>query len=50
MQRIDVLFPEPFGPRKPVTRPGVTVNDKESTAVVDPYFLVKPSTAITVVT
>jgi len=50
MQRIDVLFPEPFGPRKPVTRPGVTVNDNESTAVVDPYFLVKPSTVITVVT
>src|ERR1700740_533008 len=27
-----VVLPEPFGPRKPVTRPGSTVNDSPSTA------------------
>jgi hypothetical protein len=27
-----VVLPAPFGPRKPVTRPGRTVNDRSSTA------------------
>ncbi len=27
-----VVLPAPFGPRKPVTRPGATVNDRSSTA------------------
>ena len=47
MQRMVVLLPEPLGPRNPVTTPGSTVNDKLSTATVDPYFLVRPSTVIT---
>jgi len=34
--RIVVVFPAPFGPRKPVTTPGRTVNVKPETAVVDP--------------
>ncbi len=34
--RIVVDSPEPFGPRKPVTIPGVTLNVRSSTAVVVP--------------
>ena len=41
MQRIVVLLPEPFGPRKPVTRPGCTSNDKSSTASVVPNRFVR---------
>jgi hypothetical protein len=29
-------LPVPFGPRKPVTRPGRTVNDRSSTASLSP--------------
>ena len=35
-----VDFPAPFGPRKPVTVPGRTVNVRSETAVVGPYRLV----------
>ncbi len=35
-----VVFPAPFGPRKPVTRPGSTRALKESTAVTTPKRLV----------
>ena len=45
--RIVVDFPAPFGPRKPVTVPGETVNERSSTARVEPYRLVRPSTSIT---
>src|SRR5438874_1290395 len=38
--RIVVDFPAPFGPRKPVTVPGRTVNVRSETAVVGPYRLV----------
>ena len=34
--RIVVDFPAPFGPRKPVTLPGSTVNDRSSTASREP--------------
>jgi hypothetical protein len=34
--RIVVDFPAPFGPRKPVTAPGRTVNVKLSTASLSP--------------
>ena len=34
--RIVVDFPAPFGPRKPVTTPGRTVNESPSTAVFAP--------------
>src|SRR6266536_3620327 len=37
--RIVVDFPAPFGPRKPVTAPGRTVNVRSETAVVGPYRL-----------
>ena len=32
MSRIVVDLPEPLGPRKPVTMPGLTVNDRSFTA------------------
>src|SRR5215470_17324225 len=38
--RIVVDFPAPFGPRKPVTVPGRTVNVRSETAVVVPYRFV----------
>lgn len=44
--RIVVDFPAPFGPRNPVTRPGRTTNDRPSTAVFPPYFLVSAVTSI----
>jgi hypothetical protein len=31
-----VVFPAPFGPRKPVTRPGRTEKDRSLTATVEP--------------
>ena len=31
-----VVFPAPFGPRNPVTMPGLIEKDKSSTAVVEP--------------
>jgi len=31
-----VVFPAPFGPRKPVTRPGLIEKERSSTAVVEP--------------
>jgi len=34
--RMVVDFPAPFGPRKPVTTPGWTVNVRSETAVVAP--------------
>src|SRR5262249_53830887 len=39
--RIVVDFPAPFGPRKPVTVPGRTVNVRSETAVVVPYRFVR---------
>src|SRR5690242_6191167 len=41
-----VVLPAPFGPRKPVTRPGSTVNDRLSTALTFLYTLVRPETTI----
>jgi hypothetical protein len=38
--RIVVDFPAPFGPRKPVTVPGRTVNVRSETAVAGPYRFV----------
>ena len=35
-----VVFPAPFGPRKPVTLPASTLNDSSSTAVTSPKRLV----------
>ena len=31
-----VVFPAPFGPRNPVTRPGRMENDRSLTAMVEP--------------
>ena len=36
IQRIDVLLPDPFGPKKPVTRPGCTLKLRLLTAKVAP--------------
>jgi hypothetical protein len=44
--RIVVDLPAPFGPRKPVTMPGRTVNESSSTASVSPYRLVREVTSI----
>src|SRR5690242_844076 len=44
--RMVVDLPAPFGPRKPVTSPGRTVNDRSSTAVVSPYLFVRFRTSI----
>ena len=41
-----VVFPAPFGPRKPTTRPSSTVNDRSSTATILPKCLVSPETSI----
>src|SRR5690349_8566158 len=46
MIRRVVDFPAPFGPRKPVTRPGRAVKLTSSTASVVPYCLVSFSTVI----
>ena len=47
--RIEVDFPAPLGPRKPVTRPGRAVKLTWSTTVFEPYFLVRESMVINVV-
>src|SRR5437762_10995240 len=44
--RITVVFPEPFGPRKPKIDPFPTVNEIWSTAVKVPKRFVSPSTLI----
>ena len=44
--RIVVDLPEPFGPRKPVTVPGRTENDRSSTALVAPKCLLSERTSI----
>jgi len=41
-----VVFPAPFGPRKPRISPLLTVNDTWSTAVIEPYDFVKSATSI----
>src|SRR5690349_1641216 len=46
--RIVVDLPAPFGPRKPVTTPGRTVNVRWSTAVLSPYRFVSPCNSIMV--
>jgi hypothetical protein len=40
--RMVVVFPDPFGPTKPVTTPGRTVKLRSSTASVWPYRFVRP--------
>ena len=45
MRRV-VVFPDPLGPRKPVTRPGSTVNDRLSTARTDPKCFESPLISI----
>src|SRR4051812_7371910 len=42
-----VDLPAPFGPRKPLTRPGRAVKLTSSTAVNGPYFLLSDSILIT---
>src|SRR5881392_2044206 len=44
--RITVVFPEPFGPRKPKIDPFPTVNETRSTAVKAPKRFVSPFTSI----
>src|SRR6185312_1444647 len=46
ISRMVVVLPAPFGPRKPVTLPGSTSNDRSLTAVTSPYRLVRPRTWI----
>src|ERR1700730_7651072 len=46
MQRIVVVLPAPFGPRKPVTLPGSMPNVRLSTAILAPYRFVRPRTSI----
>ncbi len=41
-----VVFPAPFGPRKPVTRPGSMVKLTSSTAVMSPKHLVSPQASM----
>src|SRR3954454_14405747 len=41
MQRIAVVLPAPFGPRKPTRRPGRTTKDAPSSAVTGPYVFVR---------
>src|SRR5690242_10771629 len=45
-----VVLPAPFGPRKPVTTPGLTVKESRSTATVLRYRLVSWLISITPVT
>ena len=44
-RRIVVVLPAPFGPRKPTTSPGSTVNDRSSTACTAPKCFVNVSQA-----
>src|SRR6185436_12206062 len=46
IMRMVVVLPAPFGPRKPWISPGPTERLTPSTAVNDPYFLTRASTAI----
>ena len=46
MTRIVVDLPAPFGPTKPVTWPGWTVNDMPSSARVGPNRFRSPDTSI----
>src|SRR3984957_10736872 len=46
IMRMVVDFPEPFGPRKPVTCPGQTSKVRSFTAVVFPYRLMRPRASI----
>src|SRR3954451_9611208 len=46
--RIVVVFPEPFGPRKPVTRPSATAKPSRSTATTPPKRFVSSVTSIVV--
>ena len=48
MTRIVVDLPAPLGPTNPVTCPGATVNDRPSSATVDPKRLRRPATSIVV--
>src|ERR1700685_3995163 len=41
-----VVLPAPLGPRNPVTRPGLTLKLRPSTANFVPYRLVRPLTSI----
>ena len=47
IMRIVVDLPAPLGPRKPVTTPGRTVNDRSSTATLSPNLLVSERASIT---
>ena len=47
MQRRVDVFPAPFGPMRPTTSPGATLNDKSSTAVNVSYIFERCATAIT---
>src|ERR1700682_4771607 len=47
--RIVVVFPAPFGPRKPTICPFSTSKEMLSTATVRAYRLVRPSTLIILV-
>src|SRR5205085_3880204 len=44
--RMVVVFPAPFGPRKPTICPFVTSKEMLSTAIVRAYLLVRPLTVI----
>jgi len=46
-RRIVVVFPAPFGPRKPRTSPGSTVKSSPSSPTVSPYFLVRSRASMT---
>src|SRR5690606_35758625 len=40
------VLPDPFGPRKPVTRPSSTVRDTSRTTCLSPKLLLRPVTSI----
>src|SRR6478672_9341231 len=46
ISRMVVVFPAPFGPRKPVTMPGSTEHVRSSTARVAPKTFVSPANSI----
>src|SRR5262249_20999460 len=50
ISRMVVDFPDPFGPRKPVTRPGRTSKLSASTARREPKRLVRPRASIIAMT
>ena len=41
-----MLLPAPFGPRKPVTRPASTENERSETACTEPKLLLTPLISI----